>query len=251
MKNIHLLSTNKPSRLVKKRITNELKLSSLNNPQLWENVNIYITNDEKIKEGDWVILTTINELVKVEYNLQKQVLGAYNKNHKKIILTTDQELIKNGVQPIDDEFLKWFVENPSCEGVEVIPDVMAPVYYEIVISKEENKIDTCYNFDKETGCVQTDCRCEKEEPKQEILEEAAERLYPENWESIMEGQHDSNSYERTAFINGAKWQKKDCVQFINKLEDESFDGWSEEAISGYLTACMTIKQKYIDTLNGN
>ena len=40
----------------------------------------------------------------------------------------------------------------------------------------------------------------------EILEEAAERLYPENWESIMEGQHDSNLYERNAFIKGSKWQ---------------------------------------------
>ena len=43
---------------------------------------------------------------------------------------------------------------------------------------------------------------------QETLEEVAERLYPENWESIMDGQHDSNSYERTAFINGAKWQQE-------------------------------------------
>jgi hypothetical protein len=45
-------------------------------------------------------------------------------------------------------------------------------------------------------------------PKQETLEEAAEKLYPENWESIMEGQHDSNSYERNAFIKGAKWQSE-------------------------------------------
>jgi hypothetical protein len=42
----------------------------------------------------------------------------------------------------------------------------------------------------------------------ETLEEAAERLYPENWESIMEGQHDSNSYERNAFIKGSKWQQE-------------------------------------------
>lgn len=42
--------------------------------------------------------------------------------------------------------------------------------------------------------------------QQETPEEAAERIYPENWQSIMDGQHDSNSYERTAFINGAKWQ---------------------------------------------
>ena len=61
----------------------------------------------------------------------------------------------------------------------------------------------------------------------------------------------AESWVEHTFIEGAKWQKNDCIKFINKLEDESFDGWSEEAISGYLTACMTIKQKYIDTLNGN
>ena len=38
---------------------------------------------------------------------------------KKIILTTDQDLIKDGVQAIEDEFLQWFVKNPSCEWVEV------------------------------------------------------------------------------------------------------------------------------------
>lgn len=51
----------------------------------------------------------------------------------------------------------------------------------------------------------------------ETLEEAAERLYPENWESIMDGQHDSNSYERTAFINGAKWQAEQDQKTIDKL----------------------------------
>jgi hypothetical protein len=40
-------------------------------------------------------------------------------NYKKIILTTDQDLIKDGVQAIDDEFLEWFVKNPSCEEVEI------------------------------------------------------------------------------------------------------------------------------------
>jgi hypothetical protein len=37
----------------------------------------------------------------------------------KIILTTDQDLIKDGVQAIDDEFLEWFVNNTSCEEVEI------------------------------------------------------------------------------------------------------------------------------------
>jgi hypothetical protein len=35
----------------------------------------------------------------------------------------------------------------------------------------------------------------------DVNKEAYE-LYPENWESIMEGKHDTNSYERQAFIAG-------------------------------------------------
>jgi len=37
--------------------------------------------------------------------------------------------------------------------------------------KQENRIDTCYNFNKEIGCVQAECRCEKEETVQETPEE--------------------------------------------------------------------------------
>lgn len=44
--------------------------------------------------------------------------------------------------------------------------------------------------------------------KQETLEEAAEKEYPIKIESIMEGSHDVNSYQRNAFIQGAKWQQE-------------------------------------------
>ena len=37
----------------------------------------------------------------------------------KIILTTDQNLIADGVQAIDDEFIEWFAKNPTCELVEL------------------------------------------------------------------------------------------------------------------------------------
>jgi hypothetical protein len=75
-----------------------------------EGRNIYITSEEEIKEGDWVITPT-NDIL--EWAKAFQPIG------KKIILTTDQKLIKYGVQPIDDEFLEWFVDNPSCEMVDV------------------------------------------------------------------------------------------------------------------------------------
>jgi hypothetical protein len=52
---------------------------------------------------------------------------SYNeKFYKKIILTTDQDLIEDGVQAIDDEFLEWFVKNPSCEFVDVVKEMYMP-----------------------------------------------------------------------------------------------------------------------------
>jgi hypothetical protein len=76
--------------------------------------NIYITSKEKIKEGDWCIniYRNKNEIFK-NINLESTEFV------KKIILTTNQDLIKDGVQAIDDEFLEWFVKNPSCEEIKI------------------------------------------------------------------------------------------------------------------------------------
>ena len=71
--------------------------------------NTYITSDEEIKEGDWVIFNEL-EIVKCiyskngEYLFSKPLLSSSNHHFsyfKKIILTTDQDLIKDGVQPIE------------------------------------------------------------------------------------------------------------------------------------------------------
>jgi hypothetical protein len=100
--NIHILPTDKPSKLHYSKVKSDDGLLSGKR-------NIYITSDEEIKVGDWFYNPFINDI-------------QINCNHdgcKKIILTTDDQLIKDGVQPIDDEFLEWFVKNPSCEWVEV------------------------------------------------------------------------------------------------------------------------------------
>ena len=115
MKNLHLIPTDKPSR-VYKHLGRELKHTVRYFEQkglLCINQNIYITSDEEIKEGDWCYAI-----------LSKQVFKNANPNlksedKKKIILTTDQDLIADGVQAIDDTFLEWFVKNPSCDNVEV------------------------------------------------------------------------------------------------------------------------------------
>ncbi len=37
--------------------------------------------------------------------------------------------------------------------------------------------------------------------------------------------------------------KKDVYKYIKQLESESFEGWSLDAINGYLSACKSIKEK--------
>jgi hypothetical protein len=110
-KNIHILSTDKPSRL---HLGNSgLVLCDFNfGKNTINGQNIYITNDEKIEGGDWYIHKQINYL-------RVSNSTAIPMDAKKIILTNEQRLIDDGVQAIDDEFLKWFVKNPSCEWVKI------------------------------------------------------------------------------------------------------------------------------------
>jgi len=157
MKNVHLLPTDKPSRLgyltkKGKEVFNNLVLFDILMPNILdsENQNIYITNDEEIKIDDYY-LGEDNNL----YCLVTKV----NSNGKKIILTTDQELIDEGVQPIDDEFLEWFMKNPSCERVEV--------------KKEKQHIGEEVDESYPKGFFDYKIIIPQEEPKQEILEEVA------------------------------------------------------------------------------
>jgi hypothetical protein len=122
---------------------------------------LFITSDEEIKEGDYVVQInfekTNTQVIKCETEFQTEIAndkdGSYTKN--KIILTTDQDLIKDGIQAIDDEFLEWFVKNPSCEEVEVTYDKDVFPYgvetakgygwYKIIIPQEEPKQERRYS----------------------------------------------------------------------------------------------------------
>jgi len=91
--------------------------------------------------------------------------------YKEILLSTDTELQKDGIQSIPDEFVEWFVKNPSCEFVNVVPfdgyNAIKGNYfgYEIIIPKEEPRILTVEAFNK--------AKISYKEPKQETIEEAA------------------------------------------------------------------------------
>jgi hypothetical protein len=115
MKNIHILPTDKPSKLgyISESQTYHLYNNDIFLDELANAINIYITSDEDIKEGNWYLDTTVNVIFK------NDKLFLNGTGYKKIILTTDPTLIVDGVQSIDNEFLEWFVKNSSCEFVEV------------------------------------------------------------------------------------------------------------------------------------
>jgi hypothetical protein len=118
MKNIHILPTEKSSRLVLETINNNLFLTTTTKfpSEIMKFQNIYITNNEEIGTDEYYFHLKNNEY----YNSGKiEEVDKDMKFWRKIILTTDQDLIKDGVQTIDDEFLEWFVKNPSCEFIEV------------------------------------------------------------------------------------------------------------------------------------
>jgi hypothetical protein len=124
MKNIHILPTDKPSRLVGNDVNQLCYQSnkSYKNDRKWmhrKKFNIYITSDEEIKDGDWYF--DENKL-KVKRYFKKREAYPSLIHRFEIILTTDQELIKEGVQAIDDEFLNWFIKNPNCESVRIGKD---------------------------------------------------------------------------------------------------------------------------------
>jgi hypothetical protein len=158
MKNIHILPTDKPSRLFKCRLKGHFILYPFNNlegcfEEGFDPQNIYITNDEEIKEGDWVFNIVQKTIFKADKSFLKLIGGTLLTNQK-IILTTDQDLIKDGVQAIDDEFLEWFVKNPSCKKIRVEKHWEIENWYRIIIPKEEHKQDN--KWSESTGDITSD-----------------------------------------------------------------------------------------------
>jgi hypothetical protein len=222
MKNIHLVPTYKPSRLVLETINNNLFITTTYfKNDLMKHQNIYITNNSEIKEGDWYLIE-FNGLKITQCTSTEELISIEARNDcKKIILTTDQDLIKDGIQEISEDFLQWFVKNPNCKFVKVenqyrvksgtiqehIDGIAGYGYYEykIIIPKEEPKLDLekeMFELEQELD-IPSHLRWHNSKSKQETLEEAAEKQYS------------YASYE--AFIRGAKWQQE---QDKNKYSEE-------------------------------
>jgi hypothetical protein len=229
MKNIHLLPTDKPSRLCLDRREDLIFYPRAGFSIADGKQHVYITSDEEIKGGDWVYHKILKSVFKIDLKEVSKEYIEERKNILKIILTTNQDLIIGGVQEIDDEFLEWFVKNPSCEWVEV--EGFEPIYghqnnstdilYKIIIPQEEPKshieyINTddftsmIYNPQEEpnymlkggSDAVFPSSTIITFKPKQETLEEAADIDSKNHYKD----QSDYWAIGFDSFKRGAKWQ---------------------------------------------
>jgi len=260
MKNIHVLPTDKPSRLYfnindrEYQICENEKTSTVLKP----NKHVYITSDEEIKEGDWYLINGFKNAKKITSTTEILIVKDVA---KKIILTTDQDLIKDGVQSIGDEFLEWFVKNPSCESVEVSTyhvkgDISGKLHYKIIIPQEEpkqefpqlatkefNDLSSAYfggnpkqeclftptqNTTSATICA--NCGNEKFlHTKQEndytaLLQQVGTKQ--ETLEEVAERFYE-DEVSINAFINSAKWQQEQDKNKYNEedLKEAFYQGW--------------------------
>ena len=256
MKNVHLIPTNKPSRLWTNNLRRRLELDEF--PEQHPNniaKHIYITNSEEIKHLDYYI-TKIKDSNGERYSVGQRLdtNDSDYSNCKKIILTTDKDLIKDGVQAISDKFLEWFVKNPSCEMVEVdlwtIEKRKGEYFnpplkeYEIIIPKEEPKVLSKLEIAKNIAAIGIG----KEKPKQETLEEAAEKYVKSDLKKtpLYWLFHDT-------FKAGAKWQQKQDKKMYNEEDMRETVNWKavyEESLSmqrtsnaGYESKINELKEK--------
>ena len=279
MKNIHMLPTNKPSSLIFDKEENRLlplqkEPVFMEHQDLVENQNIYITSDVEIKEKCYVISTydkwkgngvlkpQIGKILEIheDYYLIDSFNGdndnKWDKGHSlKIILTTDKDLIKDGVQAVDDEFLEWFVNNPSCKSVEIEKEkyilqhlfkpqeyrfrykINIPKKYKIMIIGNEKEslskalIDSMKSFSEHKGGIKKGevnlpnykIIILEEEPKLETLEEAAERTEFERYGETLTNYTKQRPAYNLGFKNGTKWQQEQITIATDDAYSEGFE----------------------------
>ena len=208
MRNIFLLPTDKPSSLVLETKNNNLFITTTKDfgTKIMKFQHIYITSDEEITG-------------KIGFNIKENKIQFFNshpkydESGKKIILTTDPQLIADGVQAIDDDFLEWFVKNPSCESVKVerldtfkktnevyVDEIAGGNYYEIIkqykiiIPQEETKQKACDNCNNDVCC----CTIKKQETLEGVVLSNGYNKQGYGYRKIM----GNNTHWITLFISG-------------------------------------------------
>jgi hypothetical protein len=238
MKNIYILMTDKPTWFHKSILTGVLRKSSscIDDMRQAYGVNIHITSDEKFVKDEYI--TDGMEVIRATPKLVDAQGLVNRRDWKKIILSTDEVLIKDGVQKIGEGFLNWFVKNPSCERIEFTPylkDIIDPAtnikYPSVQFGHfDETKMIFRYHYELIVP---------NEESKQETLEETIDKAslleFPiKEWYRSDDYNREEITAARDGFKRGAKWMKEQYTieeqhigHSINDSDKEYIKGFNE------------------------
>ena len=226
MRNIHTIATDKPSRLYYNNNDKMLQFCELckESTPLKENRNIYIISDDKIVEGDYglgfalgIRGTGRGHFVFKQDGTNVGKVTAICDGSKKIIITTDEELISEGVQKIDDYFLQWFIVNSSCEIVELEKTKRRFVHnvggitghvdnYKIIIPSEEVLLQSSIDGEAIWG----------EEQKQHLIDIIKS---DEDLELYEEPKQTDEKGKPMTYWGGLEKPKQETLEQIDKNED--------------------------------
>ena len=124
MKNIHVFPSRIPGKLGYIGESNQYHLfSNGENPHdLFDNLatykDMYITSENPIEVDDWCLSLSKDAAYGEVYRCWNVAL--INEEDRKIVLTTNKNLIQEGVQEIGLTFLQWFISNSKCESVGLV-----------------------------------------------------------------------------------------------------------------------------------
>ena len=207
------------------------------------NQNIYITSDSKFVRDEYI--TDGIEVMKATPKLVDAQGLVGRRDWNKIIITTDPELIKDGVHPIGEDFLQWFVKNPTCIKVEVVYGLFNPMgrqvdpndlgqnhskcvwKYKIITTKEEQKqhLIDMMKGDEELGLYDESREIKLEDVFNDEKREGAKRVIHQH--KVLKGlslvnplhlQMTSNGHGE--FPDGYKLTEKGIQYIIEQLNKE-------------------------------
>lgn len=217
----------------------------------WEAQNVYVTNDDYIGLSYYLDGNLVRKGV-----IDDKGYWEVRKDYKKIILTDNKDLIKDGVQSIPDEFLEWLVKNPSCgyietHGINFIDGEIGIIKnhrYKIILPQEEHKQESVFQ-QSEVG----------KEYQQEVFELGEEEVECNNCGDIMSLTEDQSIYictnsectscyyddpeDRILVCGDCHKQVEDCTCTDDTIDmqDENIEEYFLENIKGVLQTNNNVK----------
>lgn len=258
MKNIFLVPTKSKSNLYEGNLGQPLT-ETYASANLRKPIGLYITSGKKAKKGDYAVATQglwRNIVTKITGN---PVMDVW----EEIILTNDEKLIKDGIQSVPNDFLNWFVENSSCEFVEVEKKMIQHtrgkmIYslgyeYKIILPKlplkctcERPNDNTCDYCDmQESKQILEDAR--ERAKQQKTITDIAEILVKEHPDFKSEGFSEYQNGKFNGIIEGIEYQQKKSYsesEVLTILED--YDRTFKLDTFAYTQPCKYTVKEWFD-----